>query len=335
MVMQAKDKGEVIAAKYPRSVAGDDLVNLKNVALQLKPVLAKEIQLTAQDINQMIDAQAVKNAKGDPNKVVFKFNEPNGKLAGDLQSLFDNKLANATGYVAEDAVLVQKFSVSGLTAVADDLTKAESALTTAAAALKAGKSDDAATAATTAATAAKAAAKATTDAATEAGKAISKEHTTTQISAAATTAFGAGKTALTAAATALKTAAEALEAVKVGTGAAATKANEVATAAATKAGLGEAATAASKIQTTAIDAYNIRLANGDNFYMVDTLRYQPEQTPSNSPAYKLSDKPFTIGADGAYLAARYFFKVTYYPSQDSLLIEPLNASSCSNDDEKS
>ena len=332
MVMQAKDKGEVIAAKYPRSVAGDDLVNLKNVALQLKPVLAKEIQLTAQDINQMIDAQAVKNAKGDPNKVVFKFNEPNGKLAGDLQSLFDNKLANATGYVAEDAVLVQKFSVSGLTAVAKDLTAAESALTTAAATLKAGKSDDAATAATAAATAAKAAAKAATDAATEAGKTISKEHTTAQISAAATTAFKAGEDALTEAASALNTASEALEVVKVGTGAAAKAAKDIATAAATKAGLGKTATVASTIQTDAIDAYNIRLANGDNFYMVDTIRYQPEQTPSNSPAYKLSDKAFTIGADGAYLAARYFFKVTYYPSQDSLLIEPLNASSCSNDD---
>ena len=332
MVMQAKDKGEVIAAKYPRSVAGDDLVNLKNVALQLKPVLAKEIQLTAQDINQMIDAQAVKNAKGDPNKVVFKFNEPNGKLAGDLQSLFDNKLANATGYVAEDAVLVQKFSVSGLTAVADDLTKAESALTTAAAALKAGKSDDAATAATTAATAAKAAAKAATDAATEAGKAISKTHTTTQISAAATTAFEAGATALEAAKDALTTAATALEVVKTGSGAAATAASKAALNAADKATMGKDATAAGEIQSAKIDAYNIRLANGDDFYMVDTIRYQPEQTPSNSPAYKLSDKPFTIDAEGAYLAARYFFKVTYYPSQDSLLIEPLNAASCSNDE---
>ena len=333
MVMQAKEKGEVIAAKYPRSVAGDDLAKLDKVALKLQPVLAEAIQLTAQDINQMIDAQAVKNAKGDPNKVVFKFNEPNGKLAGDLQTLFENKLANATGYIAEDAVLVQKFSVSGLTAVAKDLTAAESALTAAAAALKAGKADEAVTkAATDAATAAKAAATAATTAATEAGKTISKTHTTTQISAAATTAFEAGATALETAKDALKTAAEALETIKEGTGAAATAAYNAAMNAADKASMGKDATAAGEIQSDEIDAYNIRLANGDNFYMVDTIRYQPEQTPSNSPAYKLSDRPFTIGADGAYLAARYFFKVTYYPSQDSLLVEPLNAASCSNEE---
>ena len=332
MVMQAKTAtGDVIAAKYPRSVAGDELGKLTN-ALALKPVLAEAIQLTAQDINQMIDAQAVLNADKKPNKVVFKFNEPNGKLAGDLQTLFDNKLASATGYVAEDAVLVQEFSVSGLTAVSKDLTAAATALTSAAASLKAGKSDEAATAATTAATAATDAAKVATTAATEAGKAIDDTHTTAKISSDATTAFAAAETALTAAANALGSASTALETVKVGTGAAAKAAQDVATAAATKAGLGKTATVANTIQSDVIDAYNIRLANGDDYYMVDTVRYQPEQTPSNSPAYKLSDKAFTIGADGAYLAARYFFKVTYYPSQDSLLIEPLNAASCSNAD---
>lgn len=353
MVMQLNSASEVVAVKYSKAVAQSNLTGLAHT-LKVKPVIAGAIQLKAQDINQMIDAQ-----KNDPASFAgFKFNAPNGKLNGDLQDIFGNTLTTNT-YKAEDAIYSQHFGNISLTVASADLAATKLALDAAKLALDAvtAKGDAAlgTTATATAATAANTAAGVANSAATAAATAATAAATATDNGAAANTALGVAKTALDAAQTALDAAELAL-----GNAAAAIEGSATAVAdkpvsdaarvaegnaliASDKAGVASpklvlAQTALTDVAGLAsatvknFDAYNIRLKVSDPtssaYYMVDTIRYENNLTPYNSPSYMLVNKKIeNIGADGGFVFARYFFKVTYYPSNDSLFIEPLNAAS--------
>lgn len=350
VVMQLKSADEVVAVKYSKAVAGTDLTNLTH-ALALKPVIAGAKQLTAQDINQMIDAQ--KNAS--ESLAGFKFYMPNGKLDGTLQDVFGNTLTS-TDYKAEDVVYSQQFGNIALNAASADLTNAKSALDAAKLALDAvtAKADavlgttataDAATvangAATTAGTAATTAGQNATDALTASSSTVKTNLGT------AKAALGVAKNALDAAKIALDNAVAALSspaddaeiAAATAASAQAQAAITIATDAVAKLASAELALTNGTLATATVtnfDNYNIRLkvpATGA-YFMVDTIRYEEAQSPSLSPAYQLVNKPIqNIEADGGFLFARFFFKVTYYPSNDSLFIEPLNAAS-KTDDEK-
>ena len=69
------------------------------------------------------------------------------------------------------------------------------------------------------------------------------------------------------------------------------------------------------------------MAKNDKYLMVDTARWEEAtENPSNSPELLLSNKkPSTEVAD-FFCNARYNYRLTYFPTQDSLVIEPLNAS---------
>ena len=68
----------------------------------------------------------------------------------------------------------------------------------------------------------------------------------------------------------------------------------------------------------------------NQYLMVDTAFWQNNQVPSKADL-KISHKtPKTT--DEEAIAARYFFKLTYFPTQDSLVVEPLNASAISDKD---
>ena len=69
------------------------------------------------------------------------------------------------------------------------------------------------------------------------------------------------------------------------------------------------------------------MAKNDKYLMVDTARWEEAtENPSNSPELLLSNKkPSTEVAD-FFFNARYNYRLTYFPTQDSLVIEPLNAS---------
>ena len=69
------------------------------------------------------------------------------------------------------------------------------------------------------------------------------------------------------------------------------------------------------------------MAKNDKYLMVDTARWEEAtENPSNSPELLLSNKkPSTEVAD-FFFNSRYNYRRTYFPTQDSLVIEPLNAS---------
>ncbi|WP_122345121.1 DUF6383 domain-containing protein [Parabacteroides sp. AF17-28] len=66
--------------------------------------------------------------------------------------------------------------------------------------------------------------------------------------------------------------------------------------------------------------------HGTNTYLLaDTARYQEAtMKPNVSPSVKFAVKTPNEN-DGAYMKARYYFRATYFPTNDSLVIEPLNA----------
>ena len=70
---------------------------------------------------------------------------------------------------------------------------------------------------------------------------------------------------------------------------------------------------------------NVNAAN--KYLMVDTTFWQTTQVPSRSDL-KIVNKTPDVN-DKPAIEARYFFKLTYHPSQDSLVVEPLNASAIS------
>ena len=69
---------------------------------------------------------------------------------------------------------------------------------------------------------------------------------------------------------------------------------------------------------------NFKKVDTDAYLMVDTARYQPDQVPSKSPAVKFAVKT-PKESDGVFMKARYYFRATYFPTNDSIVIEPLNA----------
>lgn len=68
------------------------------------------------------------------------------------------------------------------------------------------------------------------------------------------------------------------------------------------------------------------VTKNNKYLMVDTARWEEAtELPSNSPALKLTNK-IPDGKAGLFVDARYNFRLTYFPTQDSLVVEPLNAS---------
>lgn len=64
----------------------------------------------------------------------------------------------------------------------------------------------------------------------------------------------------------------------------------------------------------------------DKYLMVDTARWEEAtENPSNSPELYLANKKPDM-KNGLFVDARFNFRLTYFPTQDSLVIEPLNAS---------
>lgn len=67
------------------------------------------------------------------------------------------------------------------------------------------------------------------------------------------------------------------------------------------------------------------LTTSGNYLLVDTARYQEAtMKPNVSPSVQFAVKT-PNPADKAYMKARYFFRATYFPTNDSIVIEPLNA----------
>ena len=63
----------------------------------------------------------------------------------------------------------------------------------------------------------------------------------------------------------------------------------------------------------------------DKYLLADTARYQEAtMKPTVSPSVMFAVKTPKAN-DGAYMKARYYFRATYFPTNDSLVIEPLNA----------
>ena len=65
----------------------------------------------------------------------------------------------------------------------------------------------------------------------------------------------------------------------------------------------------------------------NQYLMVDTTFWQSHTVPSRADLKMINKTPDS--RERAAIAARYFFKLTYYPSQDSIVVEPLNASAIS------
>lgn len=359
MVMELNATNEVVATKYSKAVAGIGLAGITNV-LQLMPVIAQGVSLEARDLNAMIDAQEI-NTLNPADSAKFKFSEAIGELNAPLQSLLNNTLGSERGFKAYDQYLYREFGKAGLNDIATDLKAGKAMLAAVAArltavntdALVAAAANAAATAATGSATIAETAATtAETAATTLYAKALNPPAVTAStITVEFTNAFTAAQTALglpggTGVAKALTDARTAAGTIKTTSATQATKDAMDALTALIDANLyaiNLANTKAIKGVTDmpktltftagdeAVNAFGIRLVDENSkFFMVDTLRYEEKQAPSLSPAYELLTRDFKIKADGAFLAARYFFRITYYPSNDSLAIEPLNAASMSN-----
>ena len=79
----------------------------------------------------------------------------------------------------------------------------------------------------------------------------------------------------------------------------------------------------------------------DKFFMVDEdMTYENEQEPTLHGGLQVHDKDFAGGlealldGDMTALKARYYWKISYYPTPDSLVLEPLNASFIGAEDKK-
>ena len=72
------------------------------------------------------------------------------------------------------------------------------------------------------------------------------------------------------------------------------------------------------------------VSDKNKYLMVDTAFWQTNQAPAASHL-KIAHKT-PKATDEAAIAARYFFKLTYFPTQDSIVVEPLNASKISQAD---
>ena len=72
------------------------------------------------------------------------------------------------------------------------------------------------------------------------------------------------------------------------------------------------------------DRYDLSFEYDGKYLMVDTARYMENLAPSESPAVMLNLNVPAEG-DNDYMKARYMFRATYFPTNDSIVIEPLNA----------
>ena len=77
---------------------------------------------------------------------------------------------------------------------------------------------------------------------------------------------------------------------------------------------------------------NGKAVSGNQYLMVDTAFWQSNQVPSKSHL-KLAHKT-PNPAENLALSARYYFSIKYFPTQDSLVVSPLNASAISDADYK-
>ena len=68
------------------------------------------------------------------------------------------------------------------------------------------------------------------------------------------------------------------------------------------------------------------------YLMVDTAFWQTGVSPSNANLHMKHSKPNVL--DKTPIAARFYYNLTYWPSQDSLVVEPLNASEISDSEYK-
>lgn len=72
------------------------------------------------------------------------------------------------------------------------------------------------------------------------------------------------------------------------------------------------------------EGYTLRFNNGsDEYLMVAMERYQEDIQPSLSPAVKLAIAEYDNTSE--FIEARYIWRATYYPTNDSLVLEPKNA----------
>ena len=69
--------------------------------------------------------------------------------------------------------------------------------------------------------------------------------------------------------------------------------------------------------------FNLSFQAGANYLQISTERYEENKLPNVSPSVKVIAAAAPTGSD--YLKARAMFRATYFPTQDSLFIEPLNA----------
>ena len=293
MVMQKNTANEIVAVKYSAAVAGSNLASLTN-ALTLKPVVATGIVLKADDINSMIDAYKKDGAK-------FKFNK-NG--FSTWETIANNVLAENT-YVAEE-VLPSTLADKYYTKLVADITEFVADLTQFA-----------------------------TDVNAHTAATITVGTTLTDITTALAT-VGTDHVKFDAA-MAKMAAMEAAVLVDItglssGSGAGSI---DAAVLQATEAELDAQLAALTTIKTNVdalvtgntYDQFNIRLKVKDStpatYYMVDTTRN--EANTSTQTTMKLVNSE--IKGINPFVLARYNFRLTYFASNDSLSIEPLNASS--------
>ncbi|WP_456087151.1 DUF6383 domain-containing protein [Parabacteroides sp.] len=75
-----------------------------------------------------------------------------------------------------------------------------------------------------------------------------------------------------------------------------------------------------------VNKFNLNFQTTAGTYLLaDTARYQDDtHKPSVSPAVMFALKK-PIATDNTFMKARYYFRATYFPTNDSIVIEPLNA----------
>ena len=71
--------------------------------------------------------------------------------------------------------------------------------------------------------------------------------------------------------------------------------------------------------------FNLSFKAGANYLQIGTERYEENKLPSVSPSVKVIAAPAPATTADKYLKARAMFRATYYPSEDRVFIEPLNA----------
>jgi len=81
------------------------------------------------------------------------------------------------------------------------------------------------------------------------------------------------------------------------------------------------------MQLHLVEDAGANVAAQNKYLMVDTTFYQNAQNPLGADLKIVNNTP--KATDAAAISARYFFKLTYHPSQDSIVVEPLNASAIS------